>query len=105
MKLSQAWKEFRTTLPKIEQEQLEGQKPSVEGLVTMVTVVAKEWQTQRIATRTGKFIKHFTGFCETLEAHSSLLEILPNGSEYVSLFTGSLKTIIHVRYYYALKNY
>lgn len=94
--LSHAWKVFRTTLPKSEQEELEGKIPTVAGLVGMVDVVAKEWQNKRAASQSGKYMKYFTGFCETLDAHSSMLEVLPDGNEYVSLFTGTLKTIIHV---------
>lgn len=66
----------------------------------MVNKVANEWQNKRTASKSGKYMKHFTSFCETLKAHSSLLEILPDGSEYVSLFTGTLKTIINVREQY-----
>jgi hypothetical protein len=94
--LSHAWKLFRTTLPKSEQEELEGKIPTVKGLIGMVDTVAKEWQNKRAASRSGKFMKHFISFCETLDAHSAMLEVLPDGSEYVSLFTGTLKSIIHV---------
>jgi hypothetical protein len=94
--LSHASKVFRTTLPKSEQEDLEGKIPTVEGLIGMVDAVAKEWQNKRTASQSGKYMKHFTSFCETLDAHSSVLEVLPDGNEYVSLFTGTLKTIIHV---------
>ncbi|KAE9365611.1 hypothetical protein N431DRAFT_519116 [Stipitochalara longipes BDJ] len=90
-----AWKVFRTTLPKTEQEELEGKIPTVEGLIGMVDTVAKEWQSKRVASQSGKFIKHFIGFCKTLDAHSAMLEVLPDGNEYVSLFTGTLKSIIH----------
>jgi hypothetical protein len=95
--LSHAWKVFRETIPKNEREDLDGQVPSVEGLVGMVDTTARDWQAKRAKTKTGKFMKYFTGFCETLDAHSAMLEVLPDGNEYVSLFTGTLKTIISVR--------
>jgi hypothetical protein len=94
--LSHAWKVFRTTLPRNEQEQLEGNIPSVEGLVGMVETVSKEWETKRTNSKSGKFMKYFTGFCSTLDAHSYMLEVLPGGNEYVSLFTGVLKTVVNV---------
>jgi hypothetical protein len=97
VKLSHAWKDFRASLSKDEQEQLEGKKPSVEGLISMVNTVANEWQSQGMTSKSGRFMNNFTSFCETLKAHSSLLEILPEGNEYVSLFTGTLKTIINVK--------
>lgn len=94
--LSHAWKVFRETIPKSEQENLEGKIPSVEGLIGIVGAVARDWQNKRTASKSGKYMKYFTSFCETLDSHSYMLEVLPNGNEYVSLFTGTLKTIINV---------
>jgi hypothetical protein len=62
----------------------------------MVHSVAREWQNKRAESKSGKYMKYFRGFCETLVAHSYMLEVLPSGNEYVSLFTGTLKTIINV---------
>jgi len=62
----------------------------------MVDTVARDWRNKRMASKSGRYMNHFTGFCETLGAHSYMLGVLPNGNEYVSLFTGTLKTIIHV---------
>ena len=94
--LSHVWKVFRETIPKSEQENLEGKIPSVEGLIEIVEAVAREWQNKRTTSKSGRYMKYFTSFCETLDAHSYMLEVLPNGNEYVSLFTGTLKTIINV---------
>jgi hypothetical protein len=96
--LSHTWKSFRVTIPKSEQEDLEGKIPSVEGLIGMVHSVAREWQNKRAESKSGKYMKYFRSFCETLVAHSYMLEVLPSGNEYVSLFTGTLKTIINVSY-------
>ncbi|KFX93903.1 hypothetical protein O988_06577 [Pseudogymnoascus sp. VKM F-3808] len=93
--LSHAWKVFRATIPKSDQEVFEGRIPSIEGLVGMVNTVARNWENKRATSKSGKYMKYFTAFCRTLDAHSNMLEILPSGSEYVSLFTGTLKTIIH----------
>jgi len=95
--LSHAWKVFRQNIPKSEQEEVDNQVPSVDGLIGMVDKVARGWQNKRNASKAGKYIGYFTRFCETLNSHSSMLEILPDGNEYVSLFTGTLKTIINVR--------
>ncbi|EPE33341.1 hypothetical protein GLAREA_06353 [Glarea lozoyensis ATCC 20868] len=93
--LSHAWKVFRITLPKNEQEALEGTVPSVQGLIGMVESTSKRWQDKRMTSKSGKFMKHFTGFCGTLDSHSYMLEVLPGGNEYVSLFTGVLKTVVN----------
>ena len=94
--LSHVWKVFRTTLPKDEQEVLEGEVPNVNGLIGMIESTSKSWQGKRMASKSGRFMKHFTGFCGTLDAHSYMLEVLPGGNEYVSLFTGVLKSVVNV---------
>lgn len=45
----------------------------------------------------GRAVGYFHKFCRTLGAHSSLLKVLPEGSEYVSIFTGTLNAVIKVR--------
>ena len=95
--LSHAWKLFRQNIPKAEQADFEARPPSVDGLVNMVDSIARDWQNKRNTTKSGRFMKYFISFCETLDAHSTMLEMLPNGSEYVSLFTGALKSIIKIR--------
>lgn len=62
----------------------------------MVETVARNWENKRATSKSGKYIKYFTDFCQTLDAHAHMLEILPNGNKYMSLFTGTLTTIIHV---------
>lgn len=103
--LSHAWKVFRTTLPNEEQEELEGQVPSVSGLVGMVMSVSTAWNEKRGSSKRGKFMKCFTAFSQTLEAHSYMLEVLPVGNEYVSLFTGVLKTLINVRSLFLIRDF
>ncbi|KAF8846683.1 hypothetical protein BDZ45DRAFT_608575, partial [Acephala macrosclerotiorum] len=95
VRLSHTWNSFRVRIPRSEQEELEGRIPSVEGLIGMVDTVAREWQNKREESKSRKYMKYFTGFCQTLDAHSYMLEVLPSGNQYVSLFTGSLKTIIN----------
>jgi hypothetical protein len=95
--LSHSWKKFRENIPKSERDDFEGRVPSIEGLIEMVHSVAAAWENKRTASKSGKFMKYFVRFCETLDAHSTMLKLLPGGSEYVSLFTGTLKTIINVR--------
>ena len=96
--LSHTWKSFRVSIPKSEQEELEGKIPSVEGLIGMVDTIAKDWQNKRAESKSGRYFRYFTGFCETLHSHSYMLEVLPSGNQYASLFTGTLQTIINVSY-------
>ena len=44
----------------------------------------------------GKTRRYFDKFCATLTSHSAMLEVLPNQSQYLSIFCGVVKTIIKV---------
>jgi hypothetical protein len=69
----------------------------MESVCEMVKKAESAWQVQRKAGNRGKVSSRFHKFCGTLDAHSSLLKVLPEGSEYVSLFSGSLNAVIQVR--------
>lgn len=44
----------------------------------------------------GKPQKYFHGFCSSLDAHSNLLKLLPEQSQYFSIFCGVTHTLIQV---------
>jgi hypothetical protein len=74
----------------------EEQPPSASGLIRMVTSVVREFQEKHQKTRRGKFMIRFHQVCRTLKSHETMLEILPKGNEYVSLFSGTLMSVIKV---------
>jgi hypothetical protein len=66
---------------------------TIKNLKDIVTQAGKEWETKdRFAG--GKAQKYFHKFCGTLNAHSNLLDMLPNQSEYCSIFCGSIKALV-----------
>lgn len=97
MKLRDKWVAFYQKSPKGERLDLRNFQPTMSGVVTMVTNVTSEWQTKRHEGRVGKAKKLFHRFCGTLDSHSSLMKILPEGNEYVAIFAGTLNAIIKVR--------
>ncbi|KAK7413762.1 hypothetical protein QQX98_007329 [Neonectria punicea] len=89
------WVTFHGNCPKEDKLDLKKFEPTIEGVVNLV----RDWQTQRKG-RGGKFMSTFHSFCGTLDSHSALLKVLPQGNEYVSLFTGSLNaaSVNHERF-------
>lgn len=97
LKLRDKWVAFYQKSPKGERLDLHSFHPTMSGVVTMVTEVTSQWQTKRQDGRAGKAKRLFHRFCATLDSHSSLLKMLPEGNEYVSIFAGALNAIIKVR--------
>lgn len=96
-KLRDKWVAFYQKSPKSERLDLHRFEPTISGVVSMVTAVTSEWQTKRQEGRVGRAKKLFHRFCGTLDSHSSLMKILPEGNEYVAIFAGTLNVIIKVR--------
>jgi len=44
----------------------------------------------------GKTRRYFDKFCSSLSSHSTILEVLPNQSQYLSIFCGTVKTLLKV---------
>ncbi|KEZ43260.1 hypothetical protein SAPIO_CDS4959 [Scedosporium apiospermum] len=93
-KLREKWLQFQKTCDKIDRLDLDSCEPTMESVCEMVKKAESAWQAQRKAGSRGKMSSRFHKFCGTLDAHSSLLKVLPEGSEYVSLFSGSLNAMI-----------
>ncbi|KAI1866983.1 hypothetical protein JX265_007559 [Neoarthrinium moseri] len=88
------WIYFRGKCPKDDQVDLEDYEPTVESVLLMVERMNSRWNSDRESGKGGKIKKLFHNACETLDAHSSVMKMLPDGNEYVSIFTGALNTII-----------
>lgn len=95
-KLKEKWLAFYQKSPKDEQVDLENFKPTIEGVVDMVQKMTDSWQLRKKQGRVGKANMLFHKFCGTLKSHSELIKLLPDGNEYVSVFTGTLNAIIKV---------
>ncbi|KPM34605.1 hypothetical protein AK830_g11965 [Neonectria ditissima] len=88
------WVKFHSSCSKEDKLDLTQFEPSIEGVVDLVRESNTKWQTKRKKGSGGKFMSTFHSFCGTLDSHSALLKVLPQGNEYVSLFTGSLNAVI-----------
>lgn len=95
--LREKWVKFHGSCSKEDKLDLKKFDPSIESVVDLVRESNAKWQTKRRKGGGGKFMSTFHSFCNTLDSHSALLKVLPEGNQYVSLFTGSLNAIIQVR--------
>ncbi|KAJ4290404.1 hypothetical protein N0V90_010620 [Kalmusia sp. IMI 367209] len=93
-KLRQQWLQFRKQNLKEDQLEVNQYEPTIEGVFNMVADVEKTWQAKRERGKRGKAMMYFHRLCRTLDSHSNILEVVPKGNEYVSIFAGTITTII-----------
>lgn len=96
-RLCEKWVKFRQSCSKDDQLDLRTSEPTVDSVLDMVERMNKTWQEKRKQGAGRKVMAFFHRFCGTLDSHSSLLKLLPEGNEYVSIFTGTLNAVIKVR--------
>jgi hypothetical protein len=94
--LVEAWKVFQLEVPEESRADFKECDQTPNGLVKMVETVATAWHTKRTKSKFGKFMKVFHRVCGTVDTHRTVLTMLPQGNEYVSLFSGALMSIITV---------
>lgn len=97
-RLCEKWRKFQESCPKEDQLDLQQYEPTVESMVQLVTAMQNKWRATRETGRRAIAVQKFHQFCGSLDAHSNLLKLLPEGNEYVSLFSGTLTSIIKVGY-------
>lgn len=96
-KLRSNWVKLYKTGSKDDRLDLESFNPTFESTVDLINSVSENLQTKRSATAAGKITNGFHSFCDKLDSHAAFLKMLPEGNEYVSLFTGSLSAIVKVQ--------
>ncbi len=92
-KLVEKFMAFQSKSSKDEKLDLQKYEPNIGSVVDMVTDVMNTWRSKRQGR---KIAGYFLKFGRTLNSHKTMLEVLPQGSEYVSIFTGSLSAVIKV---------
>lgn len=90
------WLKFRHSSSNEDQLDLDTFEPTIESVFDLIHVANDAIQKKKKSSSAGKITAHFHKFCGTLESHSLLLKVLPEGSEYVSVFTGTLNAVIKV---------
>ncbi|KAI1744782.1 hypothetical protein F4680DRAFT_405956 [Xylaria scruposa] len=93
-KLLQKWHSFLGSCSSHDRLDVTRSEPTIEGVIDLVREVTAISRAKNESSRRGKAMKYFHKFCETIHAHKSILEIIPEGSEYVSVFAGTLNVII-----------
>ncbi|KAK0382903.1 hypothetical protein NLU13_8819 [Sarocladium strictum] len=92
--LRKKWVTLYNSGPKEDQVDLATFDPTFEGVVDLINSVTESLQTKRREGAAGKVTSGFHSFCDKLDSHSAFLKMLPDGNEYVSIFTGSLNAVI-----------
>lgn len=86
------WKGFRKELAV--EDDFETRQLSVSEVISIAQNVSKTWTDKRKQGKYSALKRYFHKACEGLSGHETMLQVLPAGNEYVSLFTGTLATII-----------
>lgn len=100
--LNKAWDNFRNTLPLEDRVQFEKRAQTVADVINLVEDVERVWRHKKRKGFSGQAKTCFRKICNTLGSHSTLLELLPSGSQYASVFCGTLQTLIKVSFEFLL---
>ncbi|KAI0448306.1 hypothetical protein F5B21DRAFT_498008 [Xylaria acuta] len=93
-KLLQKWHSFLSSCSSDDRLDVTRSEPTMEGVIDLVKEITASSRAKNESSRRGKAMKYFHKFCGTIDAHKSILKIIPEGSEYVSVFAGTLNVII-----------
>jgi hypothetical protein len=95
-KLRDKWMEYHDNCSDEDRLDLTTVEPTMEGIVGVVDAALAVWNKKRRKGWRGEAASNFHKFCGTLDSHSNMLGILPKENMYVTIFSGSLTTIIKV---------
>ncbi|CAJ2501363.1 Uu.00g042160.m01.CDS01 [Anthostomella pinea] len=93
-KLRENFLSFLTNCSGQDRLNLARSEPTMEGVIELVQEVTAAAQAKKDSSRRGKAMKYFHKFCRTVDSHKAMLEIIPQGSEYVSILAGTLTVVI-----------
>jgi hypothetical protein len=96
VKLRRLWQEYQQTMPANERINVKEIEPTLEGMTKIVKDGLSSWDRKRREGLGGKIMSKFHSFCRAVDSHKTLLDVLPQSSEYVSVFYGSLTAILSV---------
>jgi hypothetical protein len=96
LKLREKWVVFHSNCSQEDQLDLQAFEPTMEGVTATIEQAMATWNKKRQKGWRGKAAANFHKICGTLNSHSNVIAILPEKSEYTSIFAGSLSAIIQV---------
>ncbi|KAG8157862.1 hypothetical protein KVR01_012134 [Diaporthe batatas] len=86
--------DFYQAFPENERVDLKEFVPTIEGVIDQVKQIHLKREAKTQSGMTGRTKRFFHRFCGTINTHKSMLGILPEGNEYISIFTGVLHVVI-----------
>ncbi|KAH8170875.1 phytanoyl-CoA dioxygenase family protein [Sarocladium implicatum] len=92
--LRKKWVDLYQNTSKKERLDMDSLDLSFDGVVDLIKSTCAKNQTEQEESIMGKITGRFHSICDTVHAHSAFLKMLPEGNEYVSIFTGSLNAVI-----------
>jgi hypothetical protein len=95
-RLKEKWAAFYNSCSPEDTLDLATSEPAIEGVLAMVGQMQTAWESHRRGTWRDKAMRMFHKFCGGIDSHKTLLQILPQGSEYVSIFMGTVSVVIKV---------
>lgn len=95
--LQNLWRDFQSSQKQSDRLDLDTVDPSADGIKRLINNALAARGSQGNGGAWSKVKYRFHRICSCLDAHKSLISLLPESSEYVSLFTGCITVIIQVR--------
>ncbi|KAG8525528.1 uncharacterized protein KY384_009172 [Bacidia gigantensis] len=92
--LLRAWRQLNQKLPTDQQVQFAKRAPDINDVILVVRKIEENWQQEKAKGKFGRLKISFRKVCSGLGSHSAMLDVLPSSSQYVSVFCGSLQTLI-----------
>lgn len=92
--LRQAWIQLRDELPADQRDQYTEQPPDVGDLIRTIQELETTFQSEKQKWKTAKIKDAYHRCCAGLNSHSNLLQALPAGNEYTSIFSAALQTLV-----------
>jgi hypothetical protein len=99
--LEQAMQEFKARIQKAHPRNSDVVLRKIETWEDVTSAVESMMRRLQEKQETSKFrraTKHLRTFCNTVNAHSTALKMLPTNNDYVSVFYGALATALQVRH-------
>ncbi|PSK36678.1 hypothetical protein B9Z65_1861 [Elsinoe australis] len=92
--LDKTWRQFQNSLES--KDAISNiPTPSFATLRNVLTDLETSWTKKSRSPLKERLIRHYRRCCKSIDGHKYMLDILPTGSEYFSVFTGVIITIVH----------
>ncbi len=98
--MAKVWKGFQAFFPDAKEGEVStvgaSNIPTLDNLLRAVQRAEADWEEKKKAGF-GKAKGRFRDFLETMDDHSYLFSVIPDGDKYTSLITGIVTSVVKVR--------